>query len=88
MSGFFPDWSRPNTKVLFILNKCCLTTVIQFSITRTDVPVVSKNASVDGEAVGDDVLLPDPDGPPTLVVYAVQLQNRPQSQLWLDRRCS
>ena len=51
-----------------------MTTVIKTSITGTDVPVVTKKASVVGEAVEDDVLLLDPDGPPTLVVYAVQLQ--------------
>ena len=69
------------------MNRCCLTTVIQISITGTDVPVDTKNASVDGEAVGDDVLPLDSGGPPTLVVYAVQLQTRLQSQLCLGRRC-
>ena len=65
-----------------------MTAVIQISITGTDVPVVTKNASVDGEAVGDDVLLLDPEGPPTLLVFTVQLQTRLQSQVCLDRRCS
>jgi hypothetical protein len=65
-----------------------LTTVIQNSITGTDVPVVTKKASVGIEADGDDVLPLDLDGPPTLVVYAVQLKTRLQSQLYLDRRCS
>ena len=48
------------------MNKCYLKTVIQISITGTDVPVVVKIASVGGEALGDDVLLLDPDGPTTL----------------------
>ena len=65
-----------------------MTTVIQNSITGTDVPVVTMNASVDIEADGYDILSLDLDGPPTLVVYAVQLQTRLQSQLCLDRRCS
>ena len=62
-----------------------LITVLQFSNTGTDAPVVTKNASVGSEAVGDDVLLLDPDGHPTLVVNAVQLQTRLQSQLCLGR---
>ena len=47
-----------------------MTTVLQISNTGTDVPVVMKNTSVDGEAVGDDdVLLLDLGRPPTLVLY-------------------
>ena len=45
-------------------------TVYQISNTGPDVPVVTKSASVDGEAVGDDdVLLLDLGRPPTLVLY-------------------
>ena len=55
-----------------------MTTVIQNRITGTDVPVVTKNASVDIETDGDDVLPLDLDGPPTLVVYAVRF--RPDSR--------
>ena len=70
------------------LNNVLLTTVLQISYTGTDVPVVKKNASVVDEAVGDDVLLLDIGGPPTKVVYAVQLQTSLQSQICHERRCS
>ena len=65
-----------------------MTAVIQISITGIDVHVVTKNASVVIESDGDYVLPLDLDGPPTLVVYAVQLKTRLQSKLYLDRRCS
>ena len=41
------------------LQRFDLTTVLQNSIAGTDVPVVTKNASVGIEANGDDVLLLD-----------------------------
>ena len=54
--------------------------VLQISNTGTDVPVVTKIAADVDEAVGDDdVLLLDPGGPPTLVLYAVQLHNKLQN---------
>ena len=57
-----------------------LTTVSQISNTGTDVPLVTKISSVVDEDVGDDVeLLMDPGGPPTLVVYDVQLQTELQN---------
>ena len=60
-----------------------MTTVLQNSNTGTDVPLVTKISSVVDEDVGDDVddveLLLDPGGPPTLVVYDVQLQTELQN---------
>ena len=51
-----------------------MTTVLQSSNTGTDVPMVTEIASAVVEAVVDDgELLLDLGGPPTLVVYVVQL---------------
>jgi hypothetical protein len=54
-----------------------MTTVLQISNTGTDVPVVKKNPSVDGEAIGDDdhILLLDLGEPHAMVMYAVQLNS-------------
>ena len=51
-----------------------MTTVLQSSNTGTDVPMVTEIDSAVVEAVVDDgELLLDLGGPPTLVVYVVQL---------------